>query len=240
MSINSLSLIVHTTLLNSLMPPSVFYVFKRYLNLVRLNSPGFNEHIEEEYSVHDFTSEVGYSNYLKSSDYVHLFARNLVIIMIALLIIALVWIAFAITDYLSLKKKTIKLQRYSFFHRKNEPFMNNFALRFFYEIFLEVCICSTINLALANFDAFSPGFQWILSCITVLGVFVFIGWLISLFFVNGPYINEFYGKGTVLESLNWVRPINPEFYAQNKAEVLRISQQESMRGSMRGSTPRKK
>ena len=54
MFINSLSLIAHTTLLNSVMPPSIFYIFSKYLNLVRFNSPGFNEHIEETYDVHDY------------------------------------------------------------------------------------------------------------------------------------------------------------------------------------------
>ena len=48
MFLNSLSLIVHTTLLNSLMPPSVFYVFKKYLDMIRLNSADFNEYIEDK------------------------------------------------------------------------------------------------------------------------------------------------------------------------------------------------
>ena len=81
MFINSLSLIVHTTLLNSLMPPSVFYIFKKYLNLVRWNSPDYNEHIEEKYDVHNYTTDDGsFSFYMESSDYVHLLARNMVII----------------------------------------------------------------------------------------------------------------------------------------------------------------
>ena len=55
MFINSLSLIVHTTLLNSLMPPGVWYVFKKYLNLVRLNSPDLNERIEQAYDVKEYS-----------------------------------------------------------------------------------------------------------------------------------------------------------------------------------------
>ena len=159
MSINSLSLIVHTTLLNSLMPPSVFYVFKRYLNLVRLNIPYFNDANK---------SEVDISDYLKSSDYDHLFARNLPLIITALLIF--IWALCRI------------------FRKEKEPLLCNFALRFFYEIFLEVCICSIINLTEKS------GFQWVLSFISLIGILVFIGFLISLFFYNGPYIKGFYNK----------------------------------------------
>ena len=57
MFINSLSLIVHTTLLNSLMPPSVFYIFKKYLNIVRLSWPEVNDEIDETYNVHDYANE---------------------------------------------------------------------------------------------------------------------------------------------------------------------------------------
>lgn len=50
--INSLSLIVHTLLLNSLMPPSVVYTFKKYLHVVRLSRPDVNAEIEESWDVH--------------------------------------------------------------------------------------------------------------------------------------------------------------------------------------------
>ena len=161
MSINTLSLIVHTTLLNSLMPPNVFYVFKRYLNLQRLNISYFNKVIEDK-------SEVDISDYLKSSDYDHLFARNLILIITALLIF--IW-AFC------------RIMR-----KEKEPIICNIALRIFYEIFLEVCICSVINLTQKS------GFQWVLSFISSIGILVFIGFLISLFFYNGPYIKGFYSK----------------------------------------------
>ena len=76
--------------------------------------------------------------------------------------------------------------------------MNNFALRFFYEFFLEFCICCFIQLALVDFDYTSPGFQWILSFILLLGITIYVGWLISLFFKHGPYLEGFYRRKTAL------------------------------------------
>ena len=109
MFINSLSLIVHTTLLNSLMPPSVFYTFKKYLNLVRLNWPQLNEDIENNIDVFDFENEKGlYSIYLRDSDYSHLFARNTVIIITAALIIFMTWATLAIIDQCTGNKKNPK------------------------------------------------------------------------------------------------------------------------------------
>ena len=106
MFINSLCLIVHTTLLNSLMPPSVFYTFKKYLNLVRLNWPDLNEDIEENYDVFDYENGHGfYSIYLRSSGYAHLFARNTVIILSSALVIFLVWGIIGVIDRCTVNAK---------------------------------------------------------------------------------------------------------------------------------------
>ena len=48
--VNSLQIITHSTLLNTLMPGAVHYVFKDYLDLVRLNWPALNMAISNRYS----------------------------------------------------------------------------------------------------------------------------------------------------------------------------------------------
>ena len=170
--------------------------------------------------MHDYAIDQGsFSHYLSTSDYVHLFARNFVIFLIAALVIGLVWILFVILDYLSLVKRNKSLRQYWFFRRLHEPYINNFALRFFYEIFLELCICCFIQLALVDFDFASPGFQWILCFVIFLAIVIYLGWIISLFYINGPYLEDFYGKKTALESFWWVRPINPDYYAQHQSEI---------------------
>ena len=100
------------------MPPSVFYIFKKYLNLVRWNSPDYNEHIEEKYDVHNYATDDGsFSLYMQSSDYVHLLARNMVIIITTALVIGLVWLVFIPLDHLSLVKRNEWLRRFWFFRR---------------------------------------------------------------------------------------------------------------------------
>lgn len=47
---NSLQIITHSTLLNTLMPGTVHYVFKDYLNLVRLNFTILNSAFIDRYS----------------------------------------------------------------------------------------------------------------------------------------------------------------------------------------------
>jgi len=99
MFINSLSLIAHTTLLNSLMPPNVWYVFKKYLNLVRLNFPDLNDKIENSFNVKKYSIDQGlYTIYLKSCDFEHLFARNLIIIVSSAILILTVWILLTFLD----------------------------------------------------------------------------------------------------------------------------------------------
>jgi hypothetical protein len=99
MFINSLSLIVHTALLNSMMPPNVWYVFIKYLNLVRLNWEDVNEEIEENYEVIDYPVDQGlYSIYLESSDFKHLFVRNLAIIIPSAIVILIVWALLRVFD----------------------------------------------------------------------------------------------------------------------------------------------
>ena len=100
MFINSLSLIVHTNLLNTLLPPSVFYVFKKYLYFVRMSWVSVGEYMEESYIAREYVDEPKlYSAFLLSSDYFHLFTHNLFLPMIATALICAVWICTAIFDY---------------------------------------------------------------------------------------------------------------------------------------------
>lgn len=103
---------------------------------------------------------------------------------------------------------------------KNEPYVTNFALRFFIQLFFEICICSLVNLALVDFEDTSPGFQWILSLLAMIGICVYLAWLVSLFFVNGPYLDNFYVKGTALQSIFHARPFNLEFNAILQADYM--------------------
>ena len=210
------------------MPPSVFYTFKKYLHLVRLNWPALNEDIEENFSVFDYQDEQGlYSAYLRASDYVHLFARNTVIIICSALVIFAVWAIVGILDRVAVKRKKNGQYRHSWssyrcFRSRNEPYVNNFMLRFFYELFLEICICALVNIALTDFDDFSPGLQWIISCIVLGGIFVYLCWLISLFCCKGPYLDGFYEKGTAMSYFWSTRSVNMKYNASEKLKKIQF------------------
>ena len=99
--INSVSLVAHTTLLNTLMPGNVHYIFNRYLNLVRLNWPYFNQLLRDSYKFKEYGIEDGlYNVFLKQSDYNHLFGQNLVIIICTGIMIGLIWLGVGIKDFI--------------------------------------------------------------------------------------------------------------------------------------------
>lgn len=133
--------------------------------------------------------------------------------MIGLLII-LAWISLALKDHLGSKPKYANKSK--FYRQKHEPSANNFAIRFFYEMFFEFCLCVLINIRIIDFTSFSPSVQW-LTAIIVCGLIVaYVVWLISLFFYNGPFLVNFYNKGTFLRSFWMARPFNTKYDARKK------------------------
>ena len=60
--------------------------------------------------MHDYATDDGlYSAFLESSDYEHLFARNLVIVVATAMLIFFVWSVLAIVDFLSVDRQAKKL-----------------------------------------------------------------------------------------------------------------------------------
>ena len=95
--------------------------------------------------------------------------------------------------------------------KNNSSWCQNFILRFFYEFFLEFSICIFLQLSVKDFSEFSPSIQFYMSVgitVAMIGLVIFI---LSLFFRNGPWIPNFYQKGTTAGSLMQNRPINPSF-----------------------------
>lgn len=96
---NSLQMITHTILLNTEMPGNVFYVFKDYLDLVRLHIPALSTLLyDRSYYRQSVESSHYYNVFLDSSDYVHLFAQNIPIIGLSGVILISIWLALAIKD----------------------------------------------------------------------------------------------------------------------------------------------
>ena len=223
MFINSLSLIVHTILLNSMMPPAVSYVFKKYLYLRRLHWHQLDEELQVSNDEREYTDEQGlYSIYLKSSGYLHLMTRNMSIIIWFAVLVTAVWILASILDRLvNAKKIDPRISSFKMLKNRNEPYMNNFMVRLFYEFFFEVCICAFINIGLFDFEKIQPTVSYILSTVAIIVVFVYTLWLISLLFCLGPYLEGFYQSGSYFGSFWSARPFNENFNATEKNNLLK-------------------
>lgn len=103
--------------------------------------------------------------------------------------------------------------------RRHENSCNNFAIRFFYEFFLEFCIVVSINLSVYDFGEFSTDFSYSISIVLVLLLVGLMFFVLYLLFKNGPYVEGFYKKNTALKGTWGVREINHDFdtYAYLKA-----------------------
>ena len=235
MFINSLSLIVHTTLLHSLMPPGVFYVFKQYLYLVRMTWPGAVENVDETYNASDYANEEGWYNiYLKSSDYFHLFAHNMFVIIMTGVAIVIVWAVFWLIDRVKCFYQPSLQMLFGISITNKEPMANNFALRFFYELFLEFCICALVNIAYVGApEEGTVNIQWFMSLVIILGITAYVAWLISLFFFNGPILQGFYHK---LGLVGWLwneRTFATDFNAVEKAKQKRKAERKARRKQLK-------
>ena len=117
---------------------------------------------------------------------------------------------------LAVKDRMKHRHRYAnrpFFKKKHEASCNNFALRFFYEFFLEISICVLINITVTDFSTFSSTSQWLISFVALIVIIGTCCWLVSLFCKNGPFLKGFYDKGTYLESFWEARPFDTTFNA---------------------------
>ena len=153
--------------------------------------PGLAKDITES---QENRNDYSLSIYLQTSDYFEAFTDNLAVIGILTLTLIIVWVGLAIAHRIG----GIKI----------EPYCNNFALRLFYELFLEFCISAMVNISLSHFNDVE-----LLSVFVLIAIVAYIGWLISLFFYNGPYLPGFYNKNSVYDSFWSVRPFATDFNA---------------------------
>mmetsp|Transcript_288 Transcript_288/g.389 ORF Transcript_288/g.389 Transcript_288/m.389 type:complete len:196 (+) Transcript_288:2720-3307(+) len=190
---------------------------------------GVTDEIEEEYSASDYASEGGlYSAYLRSSDYFHLFSNNLAVVVVVAIVIVAIWGILAVFDRFNCFNRP-SLRKLGLSSQRKEPLWNNFALRFYYELFLEFCICALVNIALPFSGSGSVSVQWFLSLAVLLGIATYIAWLLSLFCCNGPYLRGFYRSGTLVESLWAPRPYSSDFGATGKAAQKRAKKLKALK-----------
>lgn len=114
----------------------------------------------------------------------------------------------------------------------SEVKMNNFIVRFLYEVFFELMICAFINLT----DVEASGHaQWFASlAIIILGAMATLA-IFCMFFANGPYVRDTFAPGSLLASFWGHRNLHEEVLkaalAQEELKTIGLSKQLSIKSS---------
>ena len=95
--------------------------------------------------------------------------------------------------------------------RNQEYFIKNFLVRFLYEAFFELVLCSLINVSYLDDGAAGGFLSWMASLVTLIAAAGAIIFTLSLYCANGPYLkSKQYVKGSLLPSFWGIRQLNKE------------------------------
>ena len=112
MFLNTLQLVAHLPLLNTVMPANLHQFLRKYLDMVRLNIGGGFSSGQEIFQKQTIsTSNEIYSNHnsiLQLCGYGHIFSENAAVMLTVLGVISLIWLLFAIKQYACCFKKNLK------------------------------------------------------------------------------------------------------------------------------------
>ena len=154
---------------------------------------------------------------LSACNYSDKVTQNTLLILVAIAVIFIIWLMLAVKDLLC----RLLCRRDSKYGRKrHEPCCQNFLTRFCYEFFLEFCIAICISITVYQAEgildsSFDQAIAVFLAAL-VIGMIIFVT---SLLACKGPYIDNYYQRGTLLQSLWSVRPIASSFDA--KAHLMK-------------------
>ena len=215
MFVNTLQLIAHTPLINTAMPSNAHYFLMKYLNIVRLNISSVDQRVESSFGLGKVgTQSIFLNQLMQVCGYHHSFVQNLNVMILLGLVLIATWVLCVLKDYISRGSSA------KFLRTRHEPMLNNITLRFFYECFFEICICIMINIAALDFGSLSSSIQWATAMIFAGSIVVFMMFLVSLAYRNGPYHPGYYQPGTFWKSIWAVRPYNSDI--RNNSELKRL------------------
>ena len=243
MLINTLQLVAHLPLIATKMPANAHYFLINLLGVVRLHFDQMSAAIDnldsklKEYEILSdensfFTASMNESGYHIS------FTRNTLFILTAIMLITLVWAMTAIVEWMCCRRAVREGQRSKLTITK-EVFMNNFMVRFLYEVFFELVLCALINLSASASSAPGGNGTWTLSMITLIVGTLTILAFSCLYLRNGPYLKDTYEKGRLCQSLfkGLGRPLSTELQSQVHDAEDKPSVQESYKKALESATP---
>ena len=134
-----------------------------------------------------------FSTILNDCGYKFSLTRNLTVIFLLAEILLICIVCFTIFDILlKCSKSKQKTSQKKFRHT---AWMSNFTLRYFYEFFFEVFLCTLIHLVTVDKEYNSIQ---ILSVIILIASVVLIGFTLTLFVKGGPYVPNSFDKSSLL------------------------------------------
>ena len=137
-----------------------------------------------------------------SSNYHTSLARNLMLIAILFVVIAFLWLFYAAISHQINKSKKKR--------DPNHTRCSNFAIRFLYEVFFELCLCIMISLSVSGVTKW----ELILSCLLVALAVISLCTLTLLCYKGGPYISNTYEKRSLKGSFWHIRAIREDIIAK--------------------------
>jgi len=205
MFINSLQIITHTVLLPTHMPVNAHYFLSSWNDWMRWYDSDFWQFfVNDVHAFKEYDIDTGdYHPMLLMSNYKHLFGHNLIIVTAVMALMGVILLGLAIRD-LIVRKVTGRSRPFA-------PWFANFILRFFYEFFLEFCICAFLQLSVVDSTTFAPTFQLISAVLFTVAIAALVLFVASLLFWRGPQVAGFFKRATICKSFNETRPRDVDF-----------------------------
>jgi len=177
--INTLQLITHTPLIQTMMPTNAVIVLRRLLDISRLDFFMLTELAQAYWGLNDPGSGA-HSLHFEVFGYkqIHLIP-SLGFLVLAGALTFLVWLVALIKKLFVrhvYRPKSLFLR-----YKRHEEWMFNFGVRLFYESFLEVCICTFLHLA--HWDEQTSGNG--LAVVLLIAIICFVLLIETLFWTNG-------------------------------------------------------
>ena len=191
------------------MPGNANRLLVKWLDLLRMNWWHVNQNTARRMGVPPTQNKdtTWLEGILSRAGYMHLFSLNLVILVAIAVLLLAMWQCCAIKDCLG---SWTNHHRMRILRTRHEPVATNFALRLFYELFLEICICIAITIFFADFSTVSTELQWVIAIVIGISLLVLILGLVSFFCWNGPYHPGYFSAGSAWASVFGPREYNPD------------------------------
>ena len=154
-----------------------------------------------------------FSSQMKASGYNFSIASNMLFIFCLAIVLLLVWILMALIErFLCRKDKACDSKQSTRSSTTTtrwltEVGVNNFIVRFTYEVFFELMICAFINVSSVSGGSI---FWWTFSLGVILASIVGLCVFVTLFCTNGPYIEGTYAPSSLMGSFWGVRHLHED------------------------------